>query len=71
MNLARHADEVALTFKSGQDLQQHFPEVVLRAEFESNECFVLDGEIVVPIGAQSPFATFCSASMPQRAAQKN
>ena len=47
--LARDGDTVAMHSKSGQDLSRYFPEVVAAALSLSEKCFVLDGEIVVPV----------------------
>ena len=41
--------------KSGQDLSRYFPEVVAAALTLREKSFVLDGEIVVPVGGRFSF----------------
>ena len=41
--------------KSGQDLARYFPEVVAEALSLRETSFVLDGEIVVPVGSRFSF----------------
>ena len=53
--LARDGGKVALTSKSGQDLQRYFPEIVAGALSLKATSFVLDGEIVVPVENQFSF----------------
>jgi ATP-dependent DNA ligase len=53
--LARDADAVAMYSKSGQDLSRYFPEVVAAALTLREKSFVLDGEIVVPVGGRFSF----------------
>lgn len=53
--LTRDADAVAMYSKSGQDLSRYFPEVVVAARTLCEKRFVLDGEIVVPIGGRFSF----------------
>ena len=53
--LTRDADTVAMYSKSGQDLSRYFPEVVVAARTLREKRFVLDGEIVVPIGGRFSF----------------
>jgi ATP-dependent DNA ligase len=53
--LARDGGKVALTSKSGQDLQRYFPEIVAGALSLRAKSFVLDGEIVVPVETQFSF----------------
>jgi ATP-dependent DNA ligase len=53
--LTRDADTVAMYSKSGQDLSRYFPEVVVAARTLHEKRFVLDGEIVVPIGGRFSF----------------
>jgi ATP-dependent DNA ligase len=53
--LARDADAVAMYSKSGQDLSRYFPEVVAAALTLREKRFVLDGEIVVPVGGRFSF----------------
>jgi ATP-dependent DNA ligase len=53
--LTRDGDEVAMLSKSGQDLSRYFPEIVSAALSLRAKNFVLDGEIVVPVGGQSSF----------------
>ncbi|MDR6303320.1 ATP-dependent DNA ligase [Nitrobacter vulgaris] len=48
--LSRDGDTVAMYSKSGQDLSRYFPEVVAAALSLREKRFVLDGEIVVPVG---------------------
>jgi len=53
--LARDAGTVAMYSKSGQDLSRYFPEVVAAALTLREKSFVLDGEIVVPVGGRFSF----------------
>lgn len=53
--LARDGDEIAMYSKSGQDLTRYFPEVATAALTLREKHFVLDGEIVVPVGGQFSF----------------
>ena len=53
--LARDAGAVAMYSKSGQDLSRYFPEVVAAALTLREKSFVLDGEIVVPVGGRFSF----------------
>jgi ATP-dependent DNA ligase len=46
----RDGDSIALQSKSGQPLARYFPEVVEALRALEPERFVLDGEIVIPIG---------------------
>ena len=51
----RDGDEVYLQSKSGQPLSRYFPEVVAAAGQLKAKKFVLDGEIVVPVGKELSF----------------
>jgi ATP-dependent DNA ligase len=53
--LTRDVDAVAMYSKSGQDLSRYFPEVVAAALNLREKSFVLDGELVVPVGARFSF----------------
>jgi ATP-dependent DNA ligase len=53
--LTRDGDEVAMLSKSGQDLSRYFPEIVSAALSLRAKNFLLDGEIVVPVGGQFSF----------------
>jgi ATP-dependent DNA ligase len=53
--LTRDAGIVAMYSKSGQDLRRYFPEVVAAALILREKSFVLDGEIVVPVGGRFSF----------------
>jgi ATP-dependent DNA ligase len=53
--LARDADAVAMYSKSDQDLSRYFPEVVAAALTLREKSFVLDGEIIVPVGGRFSF----------------
>ena len=53
--LARDATDVSMYSKSGQDLARYFPEVVAAALTLREKSFVLDGEIVVPVGGRFSF----------------
>ena len=53
--LARDGDAVAMFSKSGQDLARYFPEVVAAARTLREQSFILDGELVVPIGRHFSF----------------
>jgi ATP-dependent DNA ligase len=51
----RDGDTVLLQSKSGQPLERYFPEVVDRLRAVQCPCFVLDGELVVPVGRALSF----------------
>ena len=51
----KDAGEVDLRSKSGQPFNRYFPEVVARLEELEPQCFVLDGELVVPAGNELSF----------------
>jgi ATP-dependent DNA ligase len=53
--LTRDASTVAMYSKAGQDLSRYFPEVVDAALTLREKSFVLDGEIVVPVGGRFSF----------------
>lgn len=53
--LTREVSFVAMYSKAGQDLGRYFPEVVAAALTLREESFVLDGEIVVPVGGGFSF----------------
>lgn len=53
--LARDGGTVTMTSKSGQDLTRYFPEVAQSATEFPEDRFVLDGELVVPIGKEFSF----------------
>src|SRR3954470_7270456 len=51
----RDGDEVFLQSKAGQPLSRYFPEVVAAVSGVKAKNFVLDGEIVVPVGGRLSF----------------
>jgi ATP-dependent DNA ligase len=51
----RDGDDVALQSKAGQPLARYFPELVEAVRRLPAERFVLDGEIVVPVGGELSF----------------
>ena len=51
----RDGDRVVLRSKSGQDLGRYFPDVVAAFGALAAQNFVLDGEIVIPIGRRLSF----------------
>jgi len=51
----RDGDDVTLQSKAGKPLTRYFPDVVAAAKSLRAKRFVLDGEIVVPIGRQFSF----------------
>jgi ATP-dependent DNA ligase len=51
----RAGDEVVLQSKAGQPLTRYFPEVVEELKGLKVKSFVLDGEIVVPVGGRLSF----------------
>jgi ATP-dependent DNA ligase len=53
--LFRDGDKVELQSKSGQPLTRYFPEIVEAARKLKAKSFVLDGEIVVPVGSAFSF----------------
>src|SRR3569833_1544339 len=46
----RHGDEVTLTSKSGKPLARYFPEVVEMLRHLKDRDFLLDGELIIPVG---------------------
>jgi ATP-dependent DNA ligase len=52
----RDGDSIALQSKSGQPLARYFPEVVEALRALEPERFVVDGEIVIPVGRALSFA---------------
>jgi ATP-dependent DNA ligase len=59
--LLRDKQAVTMRSKSGQDLKRYFPEVEAAALTLPEERFLLDGELVVPVGDE-----FCFDSLLQR-----
>ena len=53
----RDGDEVALQSKSGQPLARYFPEIVAALQSLAPARFVLDGELVIPLGESFSFDT--------------
>lgn len=53
--LARDSGTVTMRSKSGQDLTRYFPEVARSAAQFPKQHFILDGELVIPIGKQFSF----------------
>ncbi|MEH2513875.1 ATP-dependent DNA ligase [Nitrobacteraceae bacterium AZCC 1564] len=53
--IERKNDSITMTSKSGQDLTRYFPEVVDAARAIEEASFILDGEIVVPLGRTLSF----------------
>lgn len=51
----REGDRIDLQSKAGQPLGRYFPEVVASLSALKPECFVLDGEIVIPAGDRLSF----------------
>ena len=52
----RDGDEVALMSKSGKPLERYFPEVAETLRGMKEKRFVVDGEIVLPIGGELSFS---------------
>src|SRR5438270_6168351 len=46
----RDGDEVTLTSKSGKPLARYFPEVAAMLRHLAAKRFVLDGELIIPVG---------------------
>jgi ATP-dependent DNA ligase len=46
----RNGDEVALTSKSGKPLARYFPEIVKMLLGTNERRFILDGELIIPVG---------------------
>src|SRR3954465_15611794 len=46
----RNGDEVTLTSKSGKPLARYFPEVVAMLQTVKAPDFLLDGELIIPVG---------------------
>jgi ATP-dependent DNA ligase len=46
----REDDEVTLTSKSGKPLARYFPEIVERLRTLRSQHFLLDGELIIPVG---------------------
>jgi ATP-dependent DNA ligase len=53
--LIRSGDRVRMQSKSGRDLARYFPEVVVVAKSIGETQFMLDGELVVPVGERFSF----------------
>ena len=53
--LTRDSGTISMYSKSGQDLARYFPELVAAALTLREKSFVLDGEIVVPVGGRLSF----------------
>lgn len=53
--LARDGDDIRIRSKSGKDLGRYFPEVVALLEGLDDKCFILDGELVLPIDGTLSF----------------
>jgi ATP-dependent DNA ligase len=53
--LAREADKIVLSSKSGKKLDRYFPEVVAGAREVREKSFILDGEIVVLLDSRFSF----------------
>jgi ATP-dependent DNA ligase len=51
----KHGDKVELQSKAGKDLARYFPELIARLESVPAGDFVLDGEIVIPVGRSLSF----------------
>jgi ATP-dependent DNA ligase len=51
----RHGDEITLTSKSGKPLARYFPEIVSLLAALDEGHFLLDGELVIPIGDHLSF----------------
>ncbi len=47
---SRHGGEVEMTSKSGKPLGRYFPEVVAMLEGLKEQQFLLDGELIIPLG---------------------
>ncbi len=60
----RDGDDVALMSKSGKPLQRYFPEVVATLLELPERRFVVDGELVVPVGRSLSFAALQSRLHP-------
>ena len=52
----REGDDVALMSKSGKPLERYFPELVATLQDIAEDRFVIDGEIVLPVGGSLSFA---------------
>ena len=46
----REGDEITLTSKSGKPLARYFPEVVQLLQGTKDKSFILDGELIIPVG---------------------
>src|SRR5215471_20191056 len=51
----RDGDKVELQSKSGQPLARYFPEVVENFRALKPDSFILDGEVVIPVGKELSF----------------
>ena len=63
----REGDEVTLTSKSGKPLARYFPEVVDMLRGLKAKRFLLDGELIIPVGTRCP-STRCSSGCTRRRA---
>lgn len=53
--VARDGDDIRILSKSGKDLGRYFPEVVDLLASLGDKCFILDGELVLPIDGTLSF----------------
>ncbi len=60
----RDSRSVKLQSKSGQDLTRYFPEIAAAARELTETAFVLDGELVVPVGKRLSFDDLLSRIHP-------
>jgi ATP-dependent DNA ligase len=67
----KEGQEVELRAKSGKSLSRFFPEMVEAFRRAGVPRFVLDGELVIEIGAENSFDALQSDCTPLRAASEN
>jgi ATP-dependent DNA ligase len=60
----RDGDDVALMSKSGKPLERYFPELVAALQDVPEATFIVDGEIILPIGGAVSFAALQSRLHP-------
>jgi ATP-dependent DNA ligase len=64
----RAGDQVELRAESGKPLARYFPEMAAVLRRLEQSCFVLDGELAIPLGETFSFDALRCASTPPKAA---
>ncbi|KAF0099474.1 MAG: DNA ligase (ATP) [Rhodospirillaceae bacterium] len=58
----RNGDEIELLGRSGKSLARYFPEMIAALSRLKHEQFVLDGELVIPVGKSLSFGAADAAA---------